>query len=155
VLFIILHYGEQAHRIVYGPLSEQDKISYFEAVMALGQAMHLQDLPQTYEQYQQQRKHHLQTDYEFTPLSGQLMNAYRKALGPVRYILLRLVQACIVPDEIAQALSMRPNPLIKGLLRLYRFLPGGGNKLRWLQFIILPKKYAGQLRNLAYTDKYL
>jgi hypothetical protein len=152
VLFIILHYGEKAHEIVYGSLSEQERMSYFEAVMALGQSMHLQDLPQTYEQYQQQREHHLQNDYEFSSLSQQLMNGYRKALGPVRYWLLRLVQACIVPKEIAQVLGFTPNPVIKALLRLYRYLPGGGNKLRLLQPVILPKQYTAQLRNLANTD---
>jgi hypothetical protein len=154
VLFIILHYGEQAHEVVYGPLSRQERLSYFEAVMALGQYMHLQDLPQTYEQYQQQRKHHLQNDYVFTPLSRQLMNSYRKALGPVRYWLLRLVQACVVPQEIAKVLGLTPNSVIKALLRIYRYLPGGGNKLRVIQPLILPKQYTAQLRKLANTEAH-
>jgi hypothetical protein len=155
VLFLILNYGERAHEIVYGPLTEQERNSYFEAVMALGQAMHLQELPQTYVQYQQQRKHHLQNDYEFTQLSQQLMNGYCKALGPVRYWLLKLVQACVVPEEIASIMGLKPNPVIRGLLRLYRFLPGGGNKLRWLQSFILPKQFSSQLRNLANTNRYV
>jgi uncharacterized protein (DUF2236 family) len=149
VLFIILYYGEQAHEIVFGPLSDQERISYFEAVMALGHAMHLQDLPETYGQYLAQRKHHLRNDYESTPLTHQLMQAYRKALGPVRYYLLTLVQACLVPHEISRILGLKPDPLTKLLLRLYHYLPGGGNKLRWIQPVIFPAPYAGKLRKLA------
>jgi hypothetical protein len=134
---------------VFGPLSEQERNSYFEAVLALGHAMHLQDLPQTYEQYQAQRQHHLKADYAATPLTQQLMHGYRKALGPVRYYFLTLVQACLVPKEISQILGLKPNFFIRALLRLYRYLPGGGNKLRWIHEILLPKQYAGQLRNLA------
>lgn len=153
VLFLILHYGEQAHEIVFGPLTYQERHSYFEAVMALGYSMHLQDLPQTYAQYQEQRKYHLINDYEFTPLTRQLMDAYRKSLGPVRYYLLTLVQACLVPQEIGEVLNLKPNPVIKCLLRLYHYLPGGGNKLRWIQRIILPPQYAGQLRKLSVIKK--
>jgi uncharacterized protein (DUF2236 family) len=149
VLFIILYYGERAHEVVFGPLSTQDRQSYFEAVMALGQLMHLQDLPQTYEQYLEQRKHHLIHDYEATTLTQELMQAYRKALGPVRYYLLTLVQACLVPQKINQVLGFTPNPVIRFLLRAYHYLPGGGNKLRLIQAIVLPVQYAGRLRRLA------
>ncbi len=48
VLFIILDYGERAHNVVYGPLSMADQLAYFEAVLALGQAMEITDLPTTY-----------------------------------------------------------------------------------------------------------
>ncbi|MDO1445210.1 oxygenase MpaB family protein [Rhodocytophaga aerolata] len=154
VLFIILHYGERAHEVVFGPLSNQDRQSYFEAVMALGHHMHLQDLPQTYEQYLEQRKHHLMHDYEASPLTQELMQAYRKALGPVRYYLLTLVQACLIPQKINRVLGFSPNPLINFLLRMYHYLPGEGNKLRWIQAIILPVQYAGRLRKLAKKDIY-
>lgn len=149
MLFMILDYGERAHEVVFGPLSLPDRDSYFEAVLALGHAMHLQDLPQTYQEYQIQRKRHLATDYALSPLTLELFEGYRKALGPVRYYLLKLVQACLIPEEISNITRLRPNPVIKWLLRIYHYLPGGGNKLKWLQGIILPKQYAGQLRALA------
>jgi hypothetical protein len=39
VLFIVLHYGEVAHTVVFGPLAEADRLAYFAAVMTLGQAI--------------------------------------------------------------------------------------------------------------------
>src|ERR687886_796007 len=59
VLFMVLHYGELAHTVVYGPLSDTDRLAYFEAVMTLGHAMRLPDLPATYAAYQRQRHQQL------------------------------------------------------------------------------------------------
>ncbi|MCX6050396.1 MAG: oxygenase MpaB family protein [Chloroflexi bacterium] len=149
VLFIILDYGERAHTVVYGPLSMAERVAYFEAVLALGQAMELADLPATYADYQAQRHQQLIDDYAHTPLTDELFTRYRVALGPWRYWLLRRVQACLVPDEVRTVLALEPEWLTKLFLRMYRHLPGGGNKLRWLHSILLPRSYTKQLRTLA------
>jgi hypothetical protein len=35
------------------------------------------------------------------------------------------------------------------VLRCYRYLPGGGNKLRWLHCLLLPRQMAQRVRTLA------
>ncbi|CAN5816450.1 hypothetical protein BH10CHL1_BH10CHL1_26030 [soil metagenome] len=149
VLFIILDYGERAHNVVFGPLSTADRLAYFEAVLALGQAMELTDLPTTYAEYQAQRHQQLIDDYAHTPLTDELFARYRVALGPWRYWLLRRVQACLVPEEVRTVLALEPEWLTKLFLRVYHYLPGGGNKLRWLHGILLPRRYTTQLRVLG------
>lgn len=149
VLFIILDYGERAHTIVYGPLSDADRQAYFEAVLAVGEAMQIAGLPTTYAEYQAQRHRQLIDDYAHTPLTAELFARYRVALGSWRYWLLRRLQACLVPEEVKAILGLTPEWMTTLLLRVYHHFPGGGNKLRWLHGILLPSPFAKQLRELG------
>jgi mpaB/rubber oxygenase-like protein len=148
MLFILIDYGERAHEVVFGPMSEGERRSHFGAALALGCAMHLSGLPTTYAEYRAQRHQQLLEDYARTPLTDELYASYRRALGPWRFRLLRLVQASVLPDELRQVLRLEPDPLVDELLRCYRFLPGGGNKLRPLHGILLPGRFAKQLREM-------
>jgi uncharacterized protein (DUF2236 family) len=150
VLFILIDYGERAHTIVYGPMSPAERQAHFDALLALGQAMDLQDLPTSYEDYRAQRHRQLLEDYAHSSLTERLNAAYHTALGPWRYWLLRQLQACLVPDELLPITGLRPHRLMAAGLRGYRYLPGGGNKLRWLHGFLFPPHAAAQLRHLAY-----
>jgi hypothetical protein len=149
VLFLLIDYGERAHEIVFGPLSPAERQEHFDCLIVLGRAMHLPGLPTSYGAYQAQRHQQLTEDYATSPLSDQLNAAYRAALGPVRYWLLRLLQGALIPAELHAVTGLKPHPLIVTLLRCYRFFPGGGNKLRWAHSILLPPPFATQLRQLA------
>jgi uncharacterized protein (DUF2236 family) len=149
VLFILIDYGERAHEVVFGPMSEEERISHLEAALALGQAMDLSDLPTTYAEYKAQRRRQLLEDYARSPLTDELYARYRAALGPGRFWLLRLIQASLLPDELRQVLGLEPNRLVDWLLRVYHYLPGGGDKLRPLHGILLPHRFAKQLRGVA------
>src|SRR3712207_4408650 len=129
-------------------MSEEERISHFEAALALGQAMHLSGLPTTYAAHRIQRSRQLVDDYASSPLTDDLYARYRAALGPWRFRLLRLVQASLLPDELRCVLGLEPNRLVDGLLRVYRHLPGGGNKLRPLHAVVLPRRFAKQLRKM-------
>lgn len=153
VLFILIDYGERAHRIVYGPMSVTERESHFRTLLTLGQAMHLVALPATYEEYCVQRHRQLLDDYAHSKLTDCLNSAYRTALGPIRYWLLQRLQGCLLPIELQAITELTPNPLITQLLRLYPFLPGGGNKLRWLHRILLPAPFAAQLRQLGQLQR--
>jgi uncharacterized protein (DUF2236 family) len=149
VLFMLVDYGERAHEVVFGPMSEADRVSHLGAALALGRAMDLRDLPTTYTEYKAQRHRQLSEDYARTPLTNELYARYRAALGPWRFWLLRLVQASLLPDELRQTLGLEPNRLVDLLLRAYHYLPGGGDKLRPLHSILLPRRFAKQLRGMA------
>jgi uncharacterized protein (DUF2236 family) len=149
VLFILIDYGERAHEVVFGPMSEEERICHLEAALALGRAMDVSDLPTTYAEYEAQRRRQLVEDYARSPLTDELYVRYRAALGPWRFWLLRLVQASLLPDELRQILGFEPNRLIDWLLRGYHFLPGGGDKLRPLRSVLLPRRFAKQLREVA------
>jgi hypothetical protein len=150
VLFILIDYGERAHAVVYGPMPAAERQAHFDALLAVGQAMHLSDLPASYEEYRVQRHRQLLQDYAHSPLSERLNAAYRTALGPWRYWLLRQLQACLIPDELRPLTRLSPHWLMAALLRVYRYLPGGGNKLHWLYGLLFAPPIACQLRKLAH-----
>jgi uncharacterized protein (DUF2236 family) len=149
MLFILIDYGERAHEVVFGPMTEAERTSHFEVALALGQAMHLSGLPTTYAEYSDQRHQQLLEDYARGPLTDELYASYRRALGPLRFRLLRLVQASVLPEELRDVLQLEPYALVEELLRYYRFLPGGGNKLRPLHKVLLPGRFAKQLREMG------
>ena len=146
MLFILIDYGERAHEVVFGPMTETERASHFEVALALGRAMHLSGLPTTYAEYRDQRHQQLLEDYARGPLTDELYASYRRALGPLRYRLLGLVQASVLLEELRDVLRLKPSPIVEELLRCYHFLPGGGNKLRALHGVLLPARFARQLR---------
>jgi uncharacterized protein (DUF2236 family) len=149
VLFILLDYGERAHAIVYGPLSAAERQEHFDAIMALGQAMRLPGLPTTYAAYQAQRHQQLLDDYAPSQLMERLFASYRAAIGPWRYWLLRHIQANLLPTELRPVVGLRPNWLVGGILRCYRYLPGRGTKPRWLYRLLLPGAMVDQIYRLG------
>ena len=155
MLFILIDYGERAHEVVFGPMTEAERASHFRVALALGQAMHLSGLPTTYAEYRAQRRQQLLEDYARGPLTDELYASYRRALGPLRFRLLRLVQASVLPNELRDVLRLKPYALVDELLRCYRFLPGGGNKLRPLHGVLLPGRFARQLREMERAPEAL
>jgi hypothetical protein len=148
MLFILIDYGERAHEVVFGPMREAERTSHFGVALALGRTMHLSGLPATYAEYRDQRHKQLLEDYARGPLTDELYASYRRALGPLRFGLLGLVQASVLPEELRDVLRLEPYPFVEELLRCYRFVPGGGNKLRPLHKVLLPGRFAKQLREM-------
>jgi len=58
------------------------------------------------------------------------------------------VQASVLPEELRDVLRLESNPLVEELLRCYRLVPGGGNKLHPLHNVLLPVRFAKQLRQM-------
>src|ERR687890_1791571 len=148
MLFILIDYGERAHEVVFGAMTETERVSHFGVGLALGRAMRLSGPPATYAAYRDQRHRQLLEDYARGPLTEELYTSYRRALGPWRFRLLRLVQASVLPEELRGVLRLEPHPLVDELLRCYSFVPGGGNKLRPLHGVLLPGRFARQLRKM-------
>ena len=149
VLFMLIDYGEEAHEVVFGPMSPLEKDAHLEDALAVGRAMGLSDLPRTYDEYRAQRRRQLAEDYARSPLTDRLYARYRAVLGPLRFRMLKLVQASLVPDNLRPVLGLRRSRIIDLLLGLYRYLPGDGNKLRPLHGIILPRKgFAEKLKGM-------
>lgn len=153
VLFLLIDYGERAHAIVYGPMSAVERQAHFAAILALGQAMHLPGLPTSYVGYREQRHQQLVEDYAHSPLTDRLNASYRAALGSWRYWLLRQIQACLIPAELRAITGLRPHWLTAMALRGYRYLPGGGDKLRWIQRFLFPPHIVIQLRQLTHWSR--
>ncbi|NLX09627.1 MAG: DUF2236 domain-containing protein [Chloroflexi bacterium] len=146
-LFMLVDYGERAHAIVFGPMSEADRRAHFAYSMEGGAQLGIKGLPSRYEDYQGMRQTHLRNHLKRSALTDDLYRAYRAAVGPARYHGLRAVQASLVPDTVARQLDLRRNPAIDALLRGYRHV-----RQRWLLRllcpILLPRGYGRQLAAL-------
>src|SRR5215218_7578372 len=116
--------------------------------LASGPALYPAGVPSTYADYRDQRHRQLLEDYARGPLTDELYASYRRALGSWRFRLLQLVQASVLPEELRDVLRLEPYPLVEELMRRYRFVPGGGNKLRPLHNVLLPGRFAKQLRKM-------
>lgn len=149
VLFLLIDYGERAHTIIYGPMSASDRQAHFEAILALGRAMELPGMPASYAAYLAQRHQQLVDDYAASALTERLFDSYRAAIGAWRFRLLRLIQASLLPEELRPVLGLQANWLVDRLLRCYRYLPGGGNKLGWMHGLLLPGQVAREVHGLA------
>src|SRR5690349_334172 len=88
VLFMLIDYGERAHRVVYGPMSARDRVGHWTLMRELGEELHVEDLPADYPAYLAARRRHLLENTAHTPWTDQLYAAYRKDLGPLRMPLL-------------------------------------------------------------------
>lgn len=147
VLFMLIDYGERAHTVIYGPMSDRDRIEHFEASIALGHEMGIEGLPQSYTDYQAQRSAHLQHNIAHSSFTDMLYQRYHDHLGRARMQGLRDVQASLVPQEVATLLRLKRKRRIDWLLWNYRRLTRG-RRLRWLYPLMLPRAYAGRLATL-------
>ncbi len=64
VLFFGLDYTERGYLAVYGPMTDQDRQANFSWWMAVGEALHIENLPRSYDEYRSERAAQLRTDYE-------------------------------------------------------------------------------------------
>jgi hypothetical protein len=147
VLFMLVDYGERAHRVVYGPMTTRDRVAHWEIMRELGEEMHIPDLPADYSAYLAARHQHLRENTAHTAWTDQLYAAYRKDLGPIRMALLLDLQASLVPKHVAGLLGLRRRAYMDRALRLYHHTPRAliPRLAPWL----LPREYFGQVAALS------
>jgi len=147
VLFMLIDYGERAHTVVYGRMTDGDRLQHFESSIALGHALRIEGLPRSYADYQAQRRANLRDNTEHSAFTDTLYDRYYDHLGRARMRGLLDLQASLVPEEVAQLLRMKRKPRVDWLLRNYHRLTRG-RRLRRLYPFLLPRAYAGQLASL-------
>jgi hypothetical protein len=147
VLFMLIDYGERAHRVVYGPMTPADRQAHWVLMRELGEELHITDLPADYPAYQAARHRHLLENTARTAWTDQLYAAYRKDLGPIRMPLLLHLQASLLPEHVAGLLGLRRRAYMDRLLRLYRHVPH--TLVPHLAPWLLPRQYFGQMTALT------
>ena len=147
VLFMLIDYGERAYEIVYGPMTQSERLAHFESSVAIGRAMHIQGLPQSYDEYLLQREAHLRDNTAHTELTDRLYASYRAHLGRLRMQGMLDVQASIVPDEVGRLLGLKRKARVDRFLRMYRRIRSR-RLLRALYPVALPSPFGARLRSL-------
>jgi hypothetical protein len=116
VLSMDVRYTIDAHELVTGrPLDDQSKDDIAAAFGQLGRHMGLTDVPGYYAEFLAARARR-QPALVATEWSWKLLTAYRRALGPVGYHLLRVVYGSLVEPALLAQLKVRKG-LRSGLVR--------------------------------------
>ncbi|WP_047866620.1 oxygenase MpaB family protein [Rubrobacter aplysinae] len=141
-IYLFIDYGERVHEIVYGRMSEKDRVEHCRSMLELGSAMEIADLPSTYEEYRVQRHKQLLANYSRSALTDRLLKEIGSIVGPWRYQVLLTVQSGLLPEELASFMTRKPNRSVYELLKLYRYLPASKKNNGWLTYLLLPDEVA-------------
>ncbi|MGB4399754.1 MAG: oxygenase MpaB family protein [Daejeonella sp.] len=144
VLYMLIDYSIRAFEVLERELTEDEKTEVFKVFNSVGQRMGIKELPDNFDDWQADRRKHLEADLEYSNLTRDLYKQYRKHLGVARYVLLTKVQALICPPNVRLLLSFKGISFITPMLTLYRLLRFCKmNNI--VKSIILPEQYQAQI----------
>lgn len=147
VLFLLIDYSVRAYELLYRKLSSAEKETIYNTFYRMGLRMNLKDLPLNYQNWLPVREDHLRRNLEKSKFTIDLYKQYKKHLGYGRFVLLKEVQAQLVPPHVKQLLGLRKFSLMKIIVPLYklsRFLRIDG----LVKALILPPDYQSQIKAL-------
>ncbi len=133
VLYMLIAYTELSYELVYTRLSTAEKRAIFEAFVKIGNLMHINRLPISYEGYLADRANNLTEKYAFGFYAKGLLAAFQRHLGSWRYYLLCCISVKTLPPALQLQLPARflPKMPIFGLVRLLMRSPVLKNYLFW------------------------
>lgn len=147
VLFLLVDYSVRAFELLYRKLSSAEKEEIYHTFYRMGLRMNIKDLPENYQQWLPVREGHLRRNLEKSRFTVDLYKQYRKHLGLLRFILLKEVQAQLVPSHVRQLLGLQEFSLLMLIVPLYKF----SRKYRLdglVKAVILPRDYQPQIKAL-------
>jgi uncharacterized protein (DUF2236 family) len=150
VLYMLIDYSERAYALLDRPLSQSEKRDLFAVFLRIGEALHVSNLPGSYDDWIMDRRLHLVRDLAYSKHTAMLYRAYRKHLGVWRYYLLLEVQALLAPREVRRLLRLNSNPLISGLAQAYGLI-GSGHVQSLAHTLLIPPRYWAEVRRFDRT----
>ncbi len=147
VLFLLIDYSVRAFELLNRKLTSAEKEEVYHTFYRVGLRMNLKDLPASYQQWLPVREGHMRGDLEKSRFTVDLYKQYKKHLGLARFILLKEVQAQLVPRHVRQLLGLRKVSLLMLIVPLYKL----SRKLKLdglAKALILPSAYQQQIKAL-------
>ncbi len=152
VLFLLVDYSIRAYELLYNRLSSAEKEEIYSTFYRMGLRMQIPDLPQNYQNWLPVREDHLRRNLEKSRFTVDLFKQYKKHLGFGRFILLKEVQAQLVPRYVRQLLGLKDVFLLKLIVPMYKL--SRNFKLDGLvKKLILPPDYQPQIKALDISPK--
>ena len=147
VLFMLIHYSIASFELLERKLTTEEKEDVFDVFFRFGVQMHLQGLPQSYNDWLVMRKDHLNTHLEKSIYTIDLYKQYKKHLGRLRYALLLEGQKLVVPEEVKNLLKLGNFSWLAPILIFYKL--SRKIKLDWfLKSMILPSEFKQEIKAL-------
>jgi uncharacterized protein (DUF2236 family) len=122
VLYLLIDYSERAFRAVHRPLAPAEQEELYAVFRRVGTGLGIPALPPDYAGWQADRALHIERDLGCGEHTAALYAAYRRALGPWRFALLRRVQGALAPERVRTLLRLPRATLLGRLLALYPVL---------------------------------
>lgn len=145
VLFLLVDYSVRAYELLYRKLSSAEKKEIYHTFYQMGLRMQIKELPENYQKWLLVRDDHLRRNLEKSAFSIDLYKQYKKHLGFARFILLKEVQAQLVPPHVRKLLGLRKVSLLMLIVPLYKFSRKIGLD-RLVKALILPPDYQPQIK---------
>jgi uncharacterized protein (DUF2236 family) len=147
VLYLLVDYSERAFAALHRPLTPAEQEELWSVFRRVGTGLAIPALPADHAAWRADRERHLLRDLSASPHTEALYGAYRRALGPWRYALLREVQGALAPEHVRALLGLRQHASTAGLLRLHPTLVrrGLGSVVRRL---LVPPAHLAAVRRL-------
>jgi len=147
VLFMLIDYSIRAFEVLERKLTLTEKEEIFNTFYLVGHRMEINGLPTSFATWQMMHEQQLEENLICSCFSHDLFDQYKKHLGALRYLLMRKIQALIVPLKVNKLLKLGEGKPIKQVLALYKI----SRKLKVnkpLRNLILPVAYKAQILNL-------
>lgn len=147
VLYLLIDYSIRAYELLERKLEMAEKEEIFDVFYRLGTGMQLHNLPSNYTQWLVQRNSALVANLQYGDFTKDLYLQYRKHLGGFRFLVLRLAQRLLVPQQVNELLGLGKNPFAAIMLGSYKIS-------RWvglqpvLKNALLPVAYKEEIKAL-------
>lgn len=141
VLYMLVDYSQRAFELLHRPLSKDERTKLFAAFKHLGEMMHIQELPAGYDEWQKDRRRHIERDLEYTTYTKDLLSRYRQHLGEWRYHILIDVQALIVPYRVRRLLNLSADNALSYLIWCYGIVDMLGLQTLVRQVLLPPEHW--------------
>src|SRR5688572_18704670 len=142
---MLIDYSERAYTLLHRPLTASERDDLYSVFCRIGEGLGVRELPETYADWQVDRRRHLVRDLSYSPHTALLFQQYRRHLGVWRYNLLLQVQAVLVPDEVRRLLRLSPNKLMLRLVQTYGLI-SPLNIQTVVHTLLVPPRYWAELR---------
>ncbi|MDQ7949658.1 MAG: oxygenase MpaB family protein [Pedobacter sp.] len=148
VLFMLIGYSMRAFEVLERKLTTEEKEEIFVTFQRVGQRMQISGLPATLVEWEVMHQAQLSQNLVYSKFSANLFVQYKKNLGPLRYQLMRHIQAIVVPKQVNFWLKLGSGKQIAPILAIYK-LTRSLNFNAYLRNLLLPLQYKSQLLALA------
>jgi uncharacterized protein (DUF2236 family) len=152
VLYLLIAQSERAFEVLHRALSPAERDDLYDVFRRVGEGLGIPDLPATYEEWLVDRERHLARDLAVTPYSVQLDEAYRRALGTWRYMILRRLQSVLSPPRVRELRHLPRRSFARYALRLYPVMVRLRLR-RVAQRLLVPSAHLDAVRQLDLTNR--
>lgn len=147
VLYMLIDHSARAFEALHRPLTRAEREDLYDVFRRVGEGLGIPDLPPTYDKWLIDRQRHLENDLALSNRTIELDAAYRRAVGPWRFTVVRQLQAVLSPARVAELQALPRRPWIRCLLKLYPIATR--LRLRHLAHrVLVPADHLGALRAL-------